>query len=336
MQVYSAGNAIINYEVNQAPIDYDKSILVIEKGDPLNGEFGDNIVLPETYTKKQTSAAKTACIITMFQNFLKEVASNSEFKYTRKINKDLISMKCNFTSDNDLHSFIDFVNLVLIPKLFEQNPDNKFLEGLEINNQEAETNNNIFFSFGENLRILQNAEMSGITRLHQIKQAFKEIKNIKLTDLFKGENFEILDPNTTAGDFLFIYNTIMKLVNPSGYDFGSLFTEFSPEDMKTMYYKFTRDYDTGKKKLDVDKHLLMACIVRNRIKMNKDGIKQVVFTDSAPIILSKFKDGKYSTSLVLGMPEKNSIDSYIELTDIFKDAILSKKLQFTEINPNCE
>ena len=30
------------------------------------------------------------------------------------------------------------------------------------------------------------------------------------------------------------------------------------------------------------------------------------------------------------------IDSYIELTDLFKDAILSKKLQFIEINPNCE
>ena len=119
MQVYSAGNAIINYEVNQAPIDYDKNIIAVEKGNPQEGEYGDNIVLSETYTKKQTNAAKAACNLTMFQEFLKQVVSNSEFKYSKKTGKESISIKCNFNSDEALHKFIDFVNLVLIPKLFE-------------------------------------------------------------------------------------------------------------------------------------------------------------------------------------------------------------------------
>lgn len=352
IQIYTKSDALMDFEVNKAPELYDRDIVdrslsVQDEGDwfdevaAIEEEYGRSykpqIYLPSVYNKNMTTKARNAFLQTTFEKFLQTTGPEYSFRYTAQDNHHT-SHYCNFATENALHEFVDFINTSIIPELFEKYPDNKFLEGLEINDKEASYNGNLFFSFNENLNILANADIAGSTRLYQIKQDFNKIKNIKIRDLVTNGILELNNENTTVGDYLYLYNKIMKIASPSVYDFDSLFTDFGSNDMKTKYYKFVRDVDTGKIKVELTPELFMAHIMRNLVR-SKNGEKVIAYTDSKAhpsIVLQTNENGAKWSKYLLGMPKIQAVSQDVELADLFTSALLNDRLKITEVNENCE
>lgn len=349
MQIYTKACALLNFEINIAPKIYNKSLVNTDlpytysqlrfmEENPDVYISKPQIPLPDVYRKDQTPRARQAFLNTIFNQFFLEIGPELSFEFVTKSenNKEGINIKCDFKTDEDVHKFIDFVNMVLIPNLFTQNQDNTFLQGLTLNKEEMELNGNVFLGFNENLRTLENAELAGITRLHKIKEDFKKIKDIKLIDLVGEDTLNIWNKNATVGDFLYLYNNIIRIVNPRGYDFGSLFTSFDEISMQTKHYKFVAEIDKGIRELNVDPHIFMAYMIKDLVKF-ENGIKQIKFTDgTSPLELQTRTETEKHTTYLIGLPKLKTIDKTIEFAELLKNALLNNKLIITEISDNCE
>lgn len=334
---YSSGNNI-DLEAIYEDMEFD---IDSEYGGSQENQEPD-FILPSLYNATLSTISKRVIEETVLENFIREEASKSSFKFDNSTSDNKIIYECDFQTDDALHTFMDFVTNVVIPQLIIQNPENRFLNGLMVNNVEVTKNHNVFYQFDVNLRSLINADMIGITEFKAIKDAFEKIKDIKLSDLLQNtKEFYIADPNTTVGDFLYLYDRIVKIVNPTAQSIGALFTDYKPNTFKGKFSRLWKAYDTGKKKLVIRPEVLLAAQAKPMVKYHQeDGlwVKNIEFHDGIePIVYSKKQNGEVIyTKYLLGMPVKKEIDRFVVLSDIFQNALLSGKLKITELIVDCE
>jgi hypothetical protein len=306
--------------------------------------------VPKTFTKKQIKAAKGYFYDLVLSQFISEEIRKHTFSYVPKQGKEI---KCSFYSDNSLHNFVEFVNSAIIPTLLETHKDNQFLLGLEINDLEVTTNGNLFFSFSENLRPMGHKDFSGESKLHNIKEDFDKIRNIKISDLLKSKGSLMFahsdQSNVTVGDVLYLYNTLMKIASPAAQDFSSLFDSMNvPGTWKFRYAEYVKSIDLTDVsenrfgKLHVSPHGFMAYLYKNQAFTHKETsgrlTKKISFTDGSKdqIFRISEKDRKgtlrvsYNRYLVSMPYIQESVTQSQLNSETFLSAILNKVIVFKD------
>lgn len=220
LQTYAKTCKLLDFTMNEGPTKYDKSIL----GTNLQhmGEMSEDIgkALPESFRSKFVKDLEYIFndkLVAEF--FIRKVAPNRSFEYTWG-NK---TIECSFLSDNSLHHFVDFVNTLVIPSLFnlEGSDTNEFLLGLDIND-ESTKEGNIFYGFNENLATMARKDFSaGNSNLAAIQEGFNKIKDVPLSVLL-GDAVKMKHKDMRVGDVLFLYDTIMKKVSPRQHSIRSI------------------------------------------------------------------------------------------------------------------
>lgn len=346
LQAYSKVDKQLDFELNIAPDIYDSSIVNVDH--PTNSDY--KMKVSKTFTKKQIKAAKGYFYDLVLSQFISEEIRKHTFSYVPKQGKEI---KCSFYSDNSLHNFVEFVNSAIIPTLLETHKDNQFLLGLEINDLEVTTNGNLFFSFSENLRSMGHKDFSGESKLHNIKEDFDKIRNIKISDLLKSKGSLMFahsdQSNVTVGDVLYLYNTLMKIASPAAQDFSSLFDSMNvPGTWKFRYAEFVKSIDLTDVsenrfgKLHVSPHGFMAYLYKNQAFTHKETsgrlTKKISFTDGSKdqIFRISEKDSKgtlrvsYNRYLVSMPYIQESITQSQLNSETFLSAILNKVIVFKD------
>ena len=303
LQAYAKSDKQLDFILNESPDTYNTTL--INKDSPY-GEYSRDMYVEERFSKKMISKAKGYFQQKTLSVFIANSLDPFGFTYTPNHGP---SVQCSFKTDNALHRFVDFVNGAVIPQLMEQDPENKFLQGLEINEAETKEIGIPFFGFNENLKSMGHKDFVGASKLTGIQQGFDRIANIKIKDLLKDAGNITFkgDDSMTVGDALWLYNTLMRQVSPRSNDLSPLFSTLNKAGTWKMNYQdYIRQLDLGEKKIAFDKHELMAFLYKNSAFMYERGSeksKEIRFTDShAPemfkIVDNKTKRTKYTRFLV--------------------------------------
>lgn len=358
LQTYAKTCKLLDFTMNEGPTKYDKNIL----GTNLQhiGEMSEDIgqALPESFRSKFVKDLEYIFndkLVAEF--FIRKVAPNRSFEYTWG-NK---TIECSFLSDNSLHHFVDFVNTLVIPGLFnlEGSDTNEFLLGLDIND-ESTKEGNIFYGFNENLGTMARKDFSaGNSNLAAIQEGFNKIKDIPLSALL-GDTVRMKHKDMTVGDVLFLYDTIMKKASPRQHSIRSILYTLNVQGaIKFEFAQFARDVDklivkeilpSGKKVLerkevlDITPKEVMSSILRYKAPTETSSTmdssenvseKILKFSGQEPVVYRVTKNGKIYNRYFLTMPYYSGNVEHITLVDKLKHLLLNNKLK-VEIDLNCQ
>lgn len=342
LEGYCETSALMDFEVNQAVKLFDKEVIYIPQV-PIEGTEMTQAAyeLPYRYDKNLVAETRKAWEAIVFEEFLKDIVSENAFKYKHSQDGKQMVFECDFQSDDALHDFMNFFNGVIYPKLFEMFPDNYFLKLIQFDSVEASHGANLLLRMPQSLSSLMQNDVSGKTQIQKIRQAFNEIRKVKIADIvgnattFKLDNLEV-----TFEDFLYIYELLAQQISFNRAGFGEILIHYD-HSMKYKHMKYIKEIDSKKRKIDISPERYMAHIAKRRVNSRRNGAEYervIEFTDEKiPDITIQTSENKQTTyqRYLIGMPPKKKISKNIINQDLFINAILDKIIKIISIDQNC-
>lgn len=201
------------------------------------------------------------------------------------------------TRNPNLRAFIEFVNLYLIPELRCQHMDNKFIQSIELDldaiavdkHGKLKVTGKSQISWKFNFDIDNLTDASSESKYQDVVGGFDELMRVKdangerfltLGDVFPSANFK-LGKDIKVGDILYLYDQIL---NFASFGQGSLDKAFDHyiQDSPEIPLKIAQievEHDKGLRQMNIDKHILMAQVLRNTVLHNKSVNGVVNFKD---------------------------------------------------------
>lgn len=342
LRASAISTGILDFTMNIGPKLYDKDSLGENKV-----AFGENVIdivksLPRELRANMIKDLEYCYNQKLASIFFRSVVSEYEFKYEWNDT----TKRCSFLSDNSLHSFVEFVNGVLIPALMAEDVDgkNQFLSGLEINDLENSKNGNQFFGFNENIRKLARKDSIVGSRLQGIQEGFDAIAGKDVTELLGGKiQFKTPGKTLTVGDILFLYDMITKHVNSNQHSISPLFITLNKRGtLKFEFAKFVGEVDRTRQDIGITTEEVMAAILRYKVPNTQEDKssgrrKELHFKDFRSNVLYSYEDasGKKYTRYYISMPlyDESALQA-IKLDDKLRNLLLTKQLKVT-VDINC-
>lgn len=343
INVLMEGSARAKWALRDAKKLYDRYI-VSNNEEPVEDSDNETRTVFDVPYNYNEACAKAAS--RMFDDYVLSefLSSTSDYDFEVKVNSDQAKgrFKINYgksidptkpvkNKDINIQQFIKFVNVVLIPKLKEEYPNNYFVKALRpdtsglkaLSKGESTAKAKMKWVFNFDIDKLNSPASRNL--YFDVVSGFDEIAStVTLEDLF-GDDV-ISGQDLKLGDILYLYDQIL---NFSSFGQGSLekvfdhYIESNPE-LPLRIAEIETEHDKGIRQMNVSKEQLMAFILRSASK----------FSAANGIIEFKSGTSKIDTNVaLLSLQEVKSIaNDYYRDTELLLDAI-SKNL--ISVKPVC-